>query len=80
MPLKQVREDFVGFEGLLEACFMLLFWLAYYVTVKMEATRSLETSADYQWTTKYYIPEDRTLQGTILVNSYQENQVQITSQ
>jgi hypothetical protein len=30
--------------------------LAYYSTLKMEATRSSETSADFQWTIRRYIP------------------------
>jgi hypothetical protein len=29
--------------------------------MKMQATCFCETSVDFQWTTRYYIPEDRTL-------------------
>jgi hypothetical protein len=36
--------------------------LSYYSsTLKMKATRSFETSADFQQTTRRYIPEDSTL-------------------
>jgi hypothetical protein len=35
--------------------------LVYSSTLKMEATCSSETSVDLQWTTRRYIPEDRTL-------------------
>jgi hypothetical protein len=38
-----------------KACF------AYPSNLKMEATCSSETSADFQWTTWGYTPEDRTL-------------------
>jgi hypothetical protein len=33
----------------------------YSLTLKMEATCSSETSADFQWTTRRYTPDDRTL-------------------
>jgi hypothetical protein len=33
--------------------------LAYSSTLKMEATCSSETSLDFHWTTRRYIPEDR---------------------
>jgi hypothetical protein len=36
--------------------------MAYSSTLKMEATCSSETSADFRQTTRRYIPEDRTLQ------------------
>jgi hypothetical protein len=47
---------------LLAACFMLVSWLAYYSTLKMEAIYSSETSAHFYQTTQHYIPEERTLQ------------------
>jgi hypothetical protein len=40
---------------------MLVSSLAYSLTLKMEVTFSSEISADYQWTTQRYIPENRTL-------------------
>jgi hypothetical protein len=39
--------------------------LAYSSTLKMEATRSSETSVDFYRTTWRYIPEDRTLHNYI---------------
>jgi hypothetical protein len=39
------------------ACFMLVPWLAYALTLKME-TCSSETSVDFQWTKWHYTPED----------------------
>jgi hypothetical protein len=41
--------------------FMLVSCLAYSSTLKMEATCSSEMSADIQWTTWRYIPEDTNL-------------------
>jgi hypothetical protein len=35
--------------------------LVYRFTLKMEATGSSKTPVDFQWTTKHYISEDRTL-------------------
>lgn len=35
-------------------------FLAYFVTLKMMATYSSETSIDFQWTTVRYTPEGRT--------------------
>jgi hypothetical protein len=46
--------------ALLAACFMLFSCLAYYLTLKMEVTRFSDMSVIFQWTTWYYIPEDRT--------------------
>jgi hypothetical protein len=40
--------------------FMLITCLVYSSTLKMEATCSLETSVDFQWTTPRYIPQGRT--------------------
>jgi hypothetical protein len=41
--------------------FMLVSCLAYSSTLKMEATCCSEMSVDFQWTTRHYIPEHRTL-------------------
>jgi hypothetical protein len=38
------------------------FLLGYFSTLKMEAIYSSETSVDFQWTTRRYIPEDSTRQ------------------
>jgi hypothetical protein len=48
-------------KALLAACFMLVSCFAQSSTLKMEATRSSETSAEFQRTARCYIPEDRTL-------------------
>jgi hypothetical protein len=40
---------------------MLISCLAYSLTLKMEVTHSSEVSAEYQRTTRHYIPEDRAL-------------------
>jgi hypothetical protein len=40
---------------------MLLSFLAYSLTLKMEVICSSETLFDFQWTTWHYIAEDRTL-------------------
>jgi hypothetical protein len=42
-------------------CFTLVSCLIYYSTLKMEATYSAETSADFQRTTLRYNPEDISL-------------------
>jgi hypothetical protein len=42
-------------------CFELIFCLAYSSTMKMEATSSSETSADFQQTARRYIPEGKIL-------------------
>jgi hypothetical protein len=47
--------------GLLDACFTLVSCLAYYSTLKMEATCSSETFFDFHWTVRRYIPEDRNI-------------------
>jgi hypothetical protein len=41
--------------------FIVVFCLAYFLTLMMEATRSSETSDDFQLITWHYIPEDKTL-------------------
>jgi hypothetical protein len=43
-------------------CFMLVFCLAYCLTLKMEETCSSEMLAEFQWNTLCYIPEHRNLQ------------------
>jgi hypothetical protein len=48
-------------NALLATCFMLLSCSAYFLTLKMEAICSSEKSVHFQWTTRRYIPEDRTL-------------------
>jgi hypothetical protein len=56
-----VMKSFIFWELCLPPAFMLLFWLAYAVTLMMEVTCSSEISVDFQWATCRYIPEDRTL-------------------
>jgi hypothetical protein len=60
-PLKVNR--IFGCSALLATCFMLVSRLTYSLTPKMEATRSDETSVEFQLTTWYYIPGDRTLRN-----------------
>jgi hypothetical protein len=50
----------------LATCFMLVFCLAYSLNLKMEATCSSETLADFQGTTWRYIPEYGTLLNTYI--------------
>jgi hypothetical protein len=42
-------------------CFMLVSCLSYSLTLKMEVICSSGTSVDFQWTTWWYVPEDRTI-------------------
>jgi hypothetical protein len=58
----------------LPPAFTLVSCLAYTLTLKMEATCSLETSVDFQRTTWCYIPEDSTLHNHRCENlkSYKE--------
>jgi hypothetical protein len=49
-------------------CFILVFCLAYFLILKMRAT-----SADLQWTTQPYIPEDRTLNKSCMVANFMRN-------
>jgi hypothetical protein len=49
----------------LPPAFMLVSCLAYFSTLKMEATCFSEASVEFQRTTWRYIPEDRTLQEGI---------------
>jgi hypothetical protein len=46
---------------LLAACFMRVSCLAYSSTLKMEATFFSEASVNFQWTTRCYITEGRTV-------------------
>jgi hypothetical protein len=46
---------------LLAACFVMVSWLSYSLTLKMELMCPSETSVLLQQTTRCYIPEDRTL-------------------
>jgi hypothetical protein len=41
--------------------FLLVLFLVYFSTLKMEATFSFETSVEFKGTTRRYIPEDSTL-------------------
>jgi hypothetical protein len=47
-------------------CFMLVSCLAFSLTLKMEATSSVKTLGDFEWTICCYITEDRTLQNLIM--------------
>jgi hypothetical protein len=49
------------FSLAIATCFMLVSCLAYSSNLRMKATCSSKTSADFQRTTRRYIPEDRTL-------------------
>jgi hypothetical protein len=49
--------------AVLATCWMLISCLAYSLALKMEITYSSEILVNFQWTTWYYIPEDRTLNG-----------------
>jgi hypothetical protein len=58
-----LRKKGTNKQALLATCFTLASCLAYSSTLKIEATCSSETSVDFQWTTRRYIPENRTLQN-----------------
>jgi hypothetical protein len=45
-------------KALLVTRFMLIFCLGYSSTLKMEASCSSETSVNFQWTARHYIPGD----------------------
>jgi hypothetical protein len=62
-------------QNFLAACFMLVSWLAYSSTLKLKVTCSPKTSADFQWTTWPYFPDDRTLHNNCCENlkSYPTN-------
>jgi hypothetical protein len=58
-----VSEEHVASIRSRFACYLVLFsCVAYYLTLKMEATLSSKTSVDFQRTTRHCIPEERTLQ------------------
>jgi hypothetical protein len=59
------------------SAFTLISYLAYSLTLKMEATCSSKMSVDFEWTTQRYIPEDRTLHNHCCENlkSYNYNSV-----
>jgi hypothetical protein len=66
--LLKVNWHFGGINRLcLPPAFMPVSCSAYSVTLKMEAICSSETSVDFQQTTRHYIPEYSTLQGTFLI-------------
>jgi hypothetical protein len=48
-------------QAMHDACFMLVCCLDYSSTLKTEATCSSETSVDFQWTKRRYIPDDTSL-------------------
>jgi hypothetical protein len=53
--------DITPCRALLDTCFMLVSCSAYYSTQNMEEICSSETSSDFQWATRRYIPDDTTL-------------------
>jgi hypothetical protein len=59
--LKKERKKPVWSKTLLTSHFMMVSLLACSSTWKLEATCLYETSVDFQWTTRRYIPKDRTL-------------------
>jgi hypothetical protein len=66
-PLKVKRICCLYLQGRMNQAelikwFIVVSFLAYYSTLKVEATCSSETSFDFQRTTWHYIPEDTTLQ------------------
>jgi hypothetical protein len=62
-----------------DTCLMLVSCLAYFSTVKVEATCSSETSVNFQHITCRYIPEDRTLRKYCYENlkSYLDNNISV---
>jgi hypothetical protein len=56
-----INKFFLGTVFWNVTCFILISCLAYSSTLKMEATYSSETSADFQRTTLLYIPNARIL-------------------
>jgi hypothetical protein len=47
--------------ALLANSFVLLFFMAYSLTLKMEETSTSKSLVDFKQTTQHYLPEDRTL-------------------
>jgi hypothetical protein len=74
---RRIKLSFNGLQGIskvasrvrLATCFMLVSCLAYSSTSKMNTTCSSETSVDFQWTARRYIPEDRTHQGLLCLQA-----------
>jgi hypothetical protein len=60
----ETNKKVVGFE--VPPVFTLVSCSAYFSTLKMEEIFFSETSVDFQWTTRRYIPEDRTLNKMLL--------------
>jgi hypothetical protein len=54
-----MRDEAIG--ALLATYFKVAYYMSNSLTLKMEAKCSSETSVGFQWTTRRYIPEDRTL-------------------
>jgi hypothetical protein len=65
LPLLPTR----GFLCLLAACFMLVFYASYFLTLKLEAICSFETSVEFDRTTRRFIPEDKTLLNHLKSNA-----------
>jgi hypothetical protein len=55
---------------LLATCFVLVSYLAFFSTLKMEAAYSSEKSVDSRQITRPYIPQDRTLQNRVIFSHY----------
>jgi hypothetical protein len=53
-------------ESLLATCFMLVYYLVYSSTLNMEATSSSKTSADFQWKSRRYTPQNKTVSLSVL--------------
>jgi hypothetical protein len=54
---------------MLATCLRLVYCLAYFSALKVEAKCSSEMSVDFQRTTQHYIPEDRTLKYTVCMQA-----------
>jgi hypothetical protein len=70
--LLEVQEAWNGglVAAVLATCFTLVSCLAYSLILKMEVTFSSKMSVDMQWTTWFYIPEDRTLGATFILSGF----------
>jgi hypothetical protein len=60
-PVSYIIRNFGKVISLVATCFRLVPYLAHSSILRMGATYSSEKSADFQWTTRRYIPEDITL-------------------
>jgi hypothetical protein len=58
---RPVFWDKTAYSPLLATSFMLVSYMAYFLTLKMEAICSSKTLVDFQQTAQYYIPKDRIL-------------------